>query len=177
MKPSLSIPTIEVNQPPQSIPLGVDCDQRMIRPAWKRPKSEVDTERHQAFRDLPVREALPDAAYRLAYLTEPDAQFTRLLDHLQNMGVPMGSETWATRALSRIKHLEDIHRATMRLLREYKGPENEEVTRLRDDIGHARKMLVKAAPPMQNMCDCCGWSGARAVGNGWAACEDCLPNA
>lgn len=91
------------------------CLTHLVRPAWK-PKFEVDHERHLAFQDLPVREALPDAAYRLAYLTDPDVQ-------------------------------------------------------------HARKMLAKVKPPLQTICDCCGWPRARAVGNGWAACEDCLPNA
>ncbi len=148
----------------------------LVRPDWKRPKSEVDPERHQAFMDLPMRDALPNAGHRLAYLVDSDAQFNRLLDHLQNMGVPMGSETWATRAMNRIKHLEDIHRATMRILREYDGPESEYITRLRDEVIHARKMLVKVTPETQTMCDCCGWPGARAIGDGWAACEDCFPS-
>jgi len=153
--------------PPVDVP-------RLVRSACKRPKSEVDKESLVKFRATTTAEALPNASFRLAHLTDADAQFTRLLDHLQSMGIPMGSETWATKALNRIRHLEDIHRATMRLLREYKGAE--EVERLREDITRAREMLAKVTPPIHTMCDYCGWPGARAVGNGWAACEDCMPN-
>lgn len=147
-----------------------------VRPEWKRPKSEVDPEKQKAYRELPLREALPMASYRLAYLTDPDKQLSALLDHLQEMGIPMGSETWALRAQNRIQFLETMYRETLAMLRDAAGGNpNEVIGRLRDSFGHAREMLAKATPPVQVMCDCCGWPGARAIGNGWAACMDCLP--
>lgn len=146
-----------------------------VRPEWKQPKHEADRERYASFKALKVNDALPQAGSRIAFLAGPDAQLTSLLDYLQYMGIPMGSETWASRAISRIQHLKDIHRATMQLLREYSGPENQQVERLRDEITHARQMLAKATPETETKCDCCGWPGARLIGNGWAACNDCLP--
>jgi hypothetical protein len=144
------------------------------KPDWKQSKCEHDKQHQEKFRATPTGETLPHASYRFAYLKDADTQVTALLDHLQSMGVPLGSETWAMRALARIRHLEDIHRATIRLIRSPKEKPMEDLQRLVDDVDHARKMLVKVTPPMRVVCDYCGWDGARAIGDGWAACPDCL---
>ena len=145
------------------------------RPDWKRPKHEADLERFRLFQGLSVRDALPNAGHRLAYLREPEKQLTSLLDFLQDHGVPMGAETWALRAELLLRQLQSEHQAVHRLLRDWRGNKEPDIQRLADDIDHAREMRVKYTPPMQTMCDCCGWPGARAIGDGWAACFDCLP--
>ena len=152
-----------------------NMNEKPKKPDWKQSKCDHDKQSLAKFRESPISDTMPNASFRLAYLDDRDAQLTRLLDYAQNMGIPMGSATWATRMLSRIKHLEDIHRATMRLLRSPKGKPLEDIQRLVDDVAHARKMLIKAKPETQVMCDSCGWPGARPIGDGWVACNDCLP--
>lgn len=145
------------------------------KPEWKQSKSDFDKERQVQFRLSPLHAALPLSSYRLAYLKDPDAQFTSLLDHLQEHGIPMGSETWALRAELLFRQLHSEHQALHRLLRDWRGNQEPDIQRLADEVDHARQMRAKYTPPMQTICDCCGWPGARAIGDGWAACLDCLP--
>lgn len=143
------------------------------RPAWKQPKHPADKERWESFKQTPVGEALPRCANRLSFLQDRDMQLLRLLDHLQSMGIPMGGESWADRAVNRICYLEDAYKAVSRFLRGPKGAAD--IEELGFWMDHARKMFAKHSPPAETRCDWCGWPGARGLGDGTAACQDCLP--
>ena len=55
---------------------------------------------------MTVEEALPSSVHRLGWLKDRDGQLHQLLDYLQSLGIPMGSETWALRTLLKIRRLE-----------------------------------------------------------------------
>ena len=145
-------------------------------PEWKTPKSLADQQEQAKVRAMTVEEALPSSVHRLGWLKDRDAQLHQLLDYLQTLGIPMGSETWALRTLLKIRRLEAESDAARRVLRALNDKELPDLERMRLDFEHARAMHAKHLPPMETRCDWCGWPGARLIGGGNAACEDCLPN-
>lgn len=144
-------------------------------PEWKTPKHLADKQEFEKVRTMTVEEALPSSVHRLAWLKDRDTQLRDLLNCLQSFGIPMGSETWALRALLLIRRLEAEREAARRVLRALNDKELPDLERMRLDFEHARAMQTKHLPPMETRCDWCGWPGARLIGGGNAACEDCLP--
>ena len=145
-------------------------------PEWKTPKHLADQQEQAKVRAMTVEEALPSSVHRLGWLKDRDAQLHQLLDYLQSLGIPMGSETWALRTVLQIRKLEAESAAARRVLRALNDKELPDLERMRLDFDHARAMHAKHMPPMETRCDWCGWPGARLIGGGNAACEDCLPN-
>ena len=125
---------------------------------------------------MTVEEALPSSAHRIGWLKDRDAQLHQLLDYLQTLGIPMGSETWALQTLLKIRRLEADSKSAHRVLVEWAENKRPDIERMKDDFEHHRVMQAKHRPLMETSCDWCGWPGARLIGEGNAACEDCLPN-
>lgn len=160
-------------------PLKADCPSAPCSaacPEWKTPKHLADQQEQAKCKAMTVEEALPSSAHRLGWLKDRDAQLHQLLDYLRSLGIPMGSETWALRTLLKIRRLEAESAAARRVLRAMNDKELPDLERMRLDFDHARAMHTKHLPPMETRCDWCGWPGARLIGGGNAACEDCLPN-
>jgi hypothetical protein len=145
-------------------------------PEWKTLKHIHDQQEQVKVRAMTVEEALPSSVHRLGWLQDRDAQLHRLLDYLQSIGIPMGSETWALRALLKIRRLEAESDAARRVLRALNDRQLPDLESMRLEFEHARAMHAKDLPPMDTTCNWCGWPGARLIGGGYAACEDCLPN-
>ena len=144
-------------------------------PAWKTPKHIHTQQELTKCKTMTVEEALPSSAARIGLLKDRDAQLHQLLDYLQSLGIPMGSDTWALWTLLRIRRLEAESAATKRALRALNNKELPDLERMKVEFDHAREMHAKSLPPMETSCDWCGWPNARLIGGGQAACEDCLP--
>ena len=145
-------------------------------PEWKTPKSQADKQKIAECKAMTVEEALPSSAHRIGWLKDRDVQLHQLLDYLQSLGIPMGSETWALQPLLKIRRLEADSKSAHRVLVEWAENKRPDIERMKDDFEHHRAMHAKHRPQMETSCDWCGWPGARLIGGGNAACEDCLPN-
>lgn len=145
------------------------------RPDWKTPKHLADQQEQERLRDMTVGHALPSSVHRLGWLKGRDAQLHQLLDFLQSLGIPMGSETWALRAQIKIRRLKAESDAAKRVLHAIHDKELPDLERMKAEFDRARAMHTKLLPPMDTHCDWCGWPGARLIGGGSAACKDCLP--
>jgi len=126
---------------------------------------------------MSVAEALPSSYARIGWLQDRDKQLQELLDYAQSLGIPMGSSTWARRIMLRLIRLEAESAAAHRVLADDREQKRADLERLSADFNHARAMHAKHLPPTETLCDWCGWPGARLIGGGNAACEDCLPRA
>lgn len=145
-----------------------------VCPNWKTPKSLADKIEQKQVAENPLKETLPSSVHRIGYLRDRDNQLRHLFDYFQRIGVPMGSETWALRALLRIIHHEADAIAVRRFVKEYEENKILDIERLSADLKHNYAMHVKRIPPIETICDYCGWPNARLIGNGMAACNDCL---
>lgn len=145
------------------------------RPEWKTPKNVADAREMERAQSASLKEVLPSSYARIGWLKDRDEQLKNLLDQLQSLGVPMGAEDWALRASLRITKLCDESRAAWRALNAHHQGKASDWVELRREFEHARAMYVKGLPPTRVRCDWCGWHGARWIGGGYAACEDCLP--
>jgi hypothetical protein len=146
------------------------------RPEWKTPKHLADEQERVKCATMTVAAALPSSVNRIGYLKDRDAQLLQLLDYLQSLGIPMGSDTWALRTLLHIRRLEAESAAGRRVLVDLAEKRLPDLERMRLDYEHARALHTKFVPPAETHCDWCGWPSARRIGGGYAACEDCLPN-
>ncbi len=146
-------------------------------PVWKTPKHIHDKQEQEKIRAMTVAEALPSSVHRLGWLEDRDKQLHDLLDYAQSVGIPMGSSTWAKRIMLKLIRLEAESRAAHRVMSDDIEGRKVDIERLKADFDHARAMNAKHLPPMETRCDWCGWPGASPIGEGNAACEDCLPNA
>lgn len=163
---------------PEPIPLpGVLGSQSGLAacPDWKTPKHIHDQQEQAEVRQMTVEQAFPSSVHRLGCLKDRDGQLRQLLDYLQSLGIPMGSETWALRTLLTIRRLKAESEAATRVIWALNDKEVPDLMRMRQDYTHAKAMHAKDLPTIQTHCDWCGWPGARLIGEGNAACEDCLP--
>lgn len=144
-------------------------------PEGKEPYSHYSRRVEQERRDMKVKDLFPKSCHRLCWLENGDDQLNQMLDYFQSLGIPMGSEKWAAEIQSReIKKERDLY-SFRRLINEWRENRKPDFQRLEDDLEHSRKMYLKFKVKYEENCDYCGWGGARLIGDGYKACEECLP--
>lgn len=146
----------------------MDTD-KFEKPKWKQSRDLYDKERIANFVKGTIKEELPKNSFRLGVLEDRDNQLNQLLDYLESIGIPMGSTTWAKRALLRIQKLEKDNND----LNNWLNRDERDMRDLINRLKHNRNMYRKFLPEPQISCDYCGWHGAKPIGGGYAACEDC----
>lgn len=144
-------------------------------PEGKIPKSIADENDRASFFASVVADSLPKSEFRLSVLKDRDVQLNKLLDFFASLCIPMGADDWAVRAILRIKKLEADSKACATFLRSLENDRVLKLEELKSEISHARRMYSKDLPKMEIHCDWCGYSPARGIGDGHAACYDCLP--
>ncbi len=144
-------------------------------PEGKEPYSLYSKRVEAERREMKVKDLFPKSCYRLCWLENGDEQLNQMLDYFQSLGIPLGSEKWAEAIqATQIRKERDLS-SFRRLINQWREKELPDFERLEDSLEHSRKMYLKFRPKHEESCDYCGWSGARLIGDGYKACEDCLP--
>ena len=153
-------------------------------PGWKVPKNQADELYRKEFRESKVECVLPKSCHRLSWLKDRDDQLYKLLDYLESIGIPMGADDWAIRAIAMVQRMKDQQEGLMRFMTGMaRSPGGSPIKHLLEaherlvmDVDQSIVMYRKRLPAEEIKCDCCGWPPARRVGGGYAACQDCLPD-
>lgn len=144
-------------------------------PEWKVPRHLYEKKLMADRKEEKLGDILRSSASRISWLKDPNNQLRKMLDFFQSHGVAMGSDHWPEQVINMWDRNERESHAFYRLLNQWRENKLPDFYRLEQDLEHARKMYIKFQPKVEERCDCCGWGGARLIGNGYAICEDCLP--
>lgn len=144
-------------------------------PPTKEYKSKYDSRILRERREIKIGELLPHQSYRISYLKNPEEQLKELFDYFQSMGIPMGADNWVDFVIARLDLLQNYSKAAKTLLHNsFDESQENAVQRFKEGVEHYNKMFHKLRPKTEQKCDWCGWPGAELVGNGYAACQECI---
>ena len=144
-------------------------------PPTKEYKSNHDSRILRERREMKISELLPQQSYRISHLNNPEEQLKKLFDYFQSMGIPMGAENWVDFAIARLDLLQNYSKAAKNLFHNaFDDSQENALQRFKEWMEYYNKMFHKFRPKTETKCDWCGWPGGELVGNGYAACQECI---